>query len=291
MTVSVGIALAFVAMLSWGLGDFWMQKAIRRLGNLQALFFIAGFGAIVLLPFVYQKLPALFSASSSSIWILATLCVVLFFAAILDFEALRVGKLSVVETVWSFEVPVSALLALFVFGERPTITQMSLIAGLLIGLSMISVSERINIKKFILEKGFFIALMGAIMMGGANFMMGWSSRVTDPVMANFVADTFISFVVGAILIWRGDFAESFGKAMKNARVVLETSIADKVAWLAFSYAMVLSPIAIAVALSESYIIIAVVLGIVVNRDKLVISQRIGLALALISATILAFVTA
>ncbi len=107
MSISVGIGLAFVAMLCWGIGDFWIQKSTRKVGDLEALFFVTAFGALVLLPFVYRDIPALFAESSQALMVLGVLCVVLFIAAILDFEALRVGKLAIVEPIWSFEVPVS----------------------------------------------------------------------------------------------------------------------------------------------------------------------------------------
>jgi len=38
MSVSVGIGLAFVAMLCWGIGDFLIQKSTRRIGNTVTLF-------------------------------------------------------------------------------------------------------------------------------------------------------------------------------------------------------------------------------------------------------------
>jgi len=60
MSISVGIGLAFVAMLCWGIGDFWIQKSTRKVGDSEALFFITAFGAAVLLPFVYKDIPALF---------------------------------------------------------------------------------------------------------------------------------------------------------------------------------------------------------------------------------------
>ena len=99
MSANIGIALAFVAMLSWGFGDFWIQRATRKIGDWETLFVITIFGAVILLPFVYRDLPALFTGSAVTLLVLAVLCVVLFLAAILDFEALRVGKLAIIEPV------------------------------------------------------------------------------------------------------------------------------------------------------------------------------------------------
>jgi drug/metabolite transporter (DMT)-like permease len=51
--------------------------------------------------------------------------------------------------------------------------------------------------------------------------------------------------------------------------------------------MTLAPIAISVALSESYIIIAVLLGMFVNKERLRKHQIFGMIVAIISAILLA----
>src|SRR3989338_2305793 len=261
MSLSVGIGLAFVAMLAWGIGDFLIQKSTRKVGDIEALFFVTAFGAAVLLPFVYKNIGALFASSSDTMLILAVLCVVLLLAALLDFEALRVGMLAVVEPIWSFEVPVAALLAFFILGERVTGVQIGLIVALLFGLLLVSMRDRFRFGAFLLERGTLLAFFGAVLMGAANFFMGWGSRVSDPIMANFIADAFIDLVTGGILLYNGKFTQTILDCVRNKGVLLQMSIADKVAWLAFAFAMVLAPIGVVVALSESYIIIAVILGV------------------------------
>ncbi|MFA6552451.1 MAG: EamA family transporter [Candidatus Paceibacterota bacterium] len=290
MFVHLGIALAFVAMLCWGFGDFFIQKSTRKVGDFESLFFITAFGAVILLPFAYKNLPAVFSGSYNNLLILGILCAVLFFAAILDFEALRVGKLSVVEPIWSFEVPVSALLAFFILGEKIGFAQILLIIFLLFGLALVSLRNKFQIRKLFWEKGALIAFFGAVMMGVANFYMGWGSRISDPVMANFISDLFIAIVCGVVLIARGKFKQTIRDIFSNKAILLPMSIADKAAWLAFAFAMSLAPIAIVVALSESYIIIAVILGLAINKEKLHSHQKFGLIVAVFSAIILASIT-
>ena len=68
------------------------------------------------------------------------------------------------------------------------------------------------------------------------------------------------------------------------------SLLDKIAWVAFAFAMSLAPIGIIVALSESYIIIAVILGLTINKEKIKFHQKIGLVMAIISAIVLAAIT-
>jgi len=290
MTAGVGIGLAFIAMLCWGFGDFLIQRSTRKVGDWEALFFISLFGVVVLLPFVYKRLPALISSGGETLLVLGVLCFVLFFAAILDFEALRVGKLAVIEPVWSFEVPVSALLAFFILSERISWSQGALIVALLVGLALVSLRSKFELRRLLLERGTMLALFGAVMMGAANFFMGWGSRLSDPLMANFLADLFIAAVTLVVLVSTGRFRRTLRDSISNRGLLIPMSVADKVAWVAFAFALVLAPIAIATALSESYIIIAVILGLIINRERLLSHQKVGLSLATLSAIALAALT-
>lgn len=291
MSPAVGIGLAFLAMLCWGFGDFLIQRSTRKIGDWEALFFITLFGAVVLFPFAYKNVPAVFAGPSNTLLVIGVLCVILFFAAILDFEALRIGKLAVVEPIWSFEVPVSAALAFFILAERINLLQILLIIALLVGLALVSLKSKFQFRKLLLEKATVLALFGAVMMGAANFFMGWSARLSDPIMANFLSDAFIAVVTFVILIASGRFSRTVSDIVANKNVLLPMSIADKTAWVAFAFAMSLVPIGVAVALSESYIIIAVILGLVINKEKLRLHQKLGLITAIISAIILAAITA
>jgi hypothetical protein len=77
MSADVGIGFAFVAMLAWGIGDFYIQKSARAIGDWGALFAVTFFGVVVLLPFVYDDIPDLFSGNLREFYILTALALVL----------------------------------------------------------------------------------------------------------------------------------------------------------------------------------------------------------------------
>lgn len=290
MTISVGVGLAFIAMLCWGFGDFLIQRSTRKIGDWETLFIICSFGVIVLLPFVWRDIPALINGNFDNILILLVCSLIIFFAALLDFEALKRGKLSVIEPIWSFEVPASAVLAFLILGERISSIQIILIVLLISGLMLVSFKEKHSIKKFLVEKGVIIAFFAAFIMGSANFFVGWGARVTDPLMVNFFLNVFIVIFTGIYLIVFGKMKKTLRDAIAFRGILLPMSIVDNSAWIAFAFAMTLIPIAVAVALSESYIIVAVILGLLVNREKLQKHQKIGLVLAIIGVIILATIT-
>ncbi len=289
MTASIGIALAFVAMLCWGFGDFMIQKSTRKLGDWETLFIITAFGTIILLPFVWHKIPILFSSNTEGVVVLLAASVILFVAAILDLEALRKGKLAIVEPIWSLEIISSSVLAFFILDQRISAFQTILIILLMVALMLVAFKGRLT-KAMLLEKGVFIAGIAALTMGCANFFMGWGGRVSDPIMTNFFTDAFLAIGSGAYLAYKGKFFQAFSDFRHGYPLLLPMSIADKVAWIAYVFSMTLAPIAIATALSESYIIITVLLGLYVNKEKLHRHQKIGLIGALIVAITLAAIT-
>lgn len=288
-TYTIGIGLAFVAMLCWGFGDFLIQRSTRKIGNWETLFIICGFGALILLPFVWKNIPALVTGDSQTLLILFLGAIVLFIAALLDFEALKRGKLAVVEPIWSLEIPAATVLAFLILGERFSLKEMIIIILLIIGLMLVSLKEQYSVKKFFIEKGVILAFFAAFVMGGANFFVGWGARVSDPLMVNFVFNVFITIVTGIYLIKKNKLAKTFRDLSDFRGFILPMAISDNVAWIAFAFSMSLAPIAIAVSLSESYIIVAVLLGLFINKEILQAHQKFGLIIAVISAVVLASV--
>lgn len=288
--VQIGIAFAFVAMLCWGFGDFFIQKSTRKLGDIETLFFVTLIGVIILLPFVITRLPEFLNFSNTQVVVLGIAAITILLASILDFEALKLGKLSIVEPTFSLEIPTAAFLAFFILGETISFNQIVLIVILVASLGLVSYRGGTISTRILLEKGFWYALATALVMGGSNFFIGVGGRVTDPIMVNFVVDVFMMTVTGLMLVARGRFMNTFKDFRKNMSIALTMGIADKVAWVAFTFSMVLAPIAVAVALSESYIIVAVIFGLFVNREKIKRHQFLGLFFAIAAAIILAVIT-
>lgn len=291
MSISVGIGLAFVAMLCWGIGDFLIQKSTRKIGDWETLFLITIFGTAVLLPFVYTDLPALFALESRpSLFVLVGTALVLFVAALLELEAVRRGKLSVVEPLWSLEIPAAGLLALAVLGERLDGISILFIVFLIVGLFLVSFRGKVLSHRHFLERGVLLAVLAALAMGSAAFFMGWGARLTNSLLANFFASSILALISGAYLLARGRLFQTFRDLARLRLTLLPMMVADNAAWVAYAFSMTIVPIGIATALSESYIIIAVLLGLAVNRERLEFHQKVGLIAAIAAAVTLAAMT-
>ena len=149
----MGLLFAFTAIVSWGLGDFLIQKNARKFGDWIALLFITLIGAIVLLPFVLGDFPAMFGNTRNLLFLLGTSAVLLV-AGLLDFEALRRGKISVIEPIYALEVPVTVALAMFFLQEPMATIQTVMVLILMAGIFLVSTNIFKHFKHLHAEPGF-----------------------------------------------------------------------------------------------------------------------------------------
>ena len=285
----MGILFAFTALICWGVGDFLIQKSSRKFGKWVAIFFITAVGSVALLPFVYRDIADLF-INRPALAILLIAGVAMLLTALFDFQALNDGKISVVEPVMSFEIVVTALLALLLINERLTWQQSILVLSLIAGIVMVATESFRHWKNIKAEKGVWLALAGAICMGATNFLVGVGSRATNPLMINWFISVFITLACLIYLISKarvGDIAKDW----RNSKLlIIGLILFDNAAWLAYSYSTLYIPIAIAISISESFIVVAALLGMIFNGEKLRRHQFIGLFLAIVSAVILSAIT-
>ena len=289
MSAFAGIIFAFVALLAWGFGDFFIQKTTRLLGSWKALFFIGIVGAVVLFPFIRSEL---FALSSLAVLLLGIVTVVMLFTALFDFEALRQGKLAIVEPIIGLELPLTVGLSLTLGGEQLSVPQLLLIALIFIGiiLAVTAHHTRLHYHRRIFEKGVMFAGIGAVGMALANFLVGTASQTISPLMTIWFVHSSLAVICGAYLLARGEFGALVADVRNHLKPIIGQSVLENVAWLAFAFATAAIPIAVATTISETYIALAVSLGIFVNREKLRRHQIIGVALAVIGVLALAYIS-
>jgi len=287
MFIEIGVIFALGALIGWGFGDFLIQRSVRKLGDWEPLLIITGFGAVVLTPFVYGDIASLIFKSDYSFFVLLGASIAIFLTAIIDFEALRIGKIAVVEPVYAFEVPISALLAFVLLNESIALFHAALVCALIIGIFLVSLKSHHLSKKAWIEKGVALAVIAAVLQGTSNFMIGIAARETNFLVINWVMNLFIALVCAFYIITNKRTQKFVHHVKQNKKLLITVSIFDNFAWVCYAAAVTLIPIAIAVGVSESYIALAALLGIFFNKEKLMRHQKFGLLLALLGAVALA----
>lgn len=285
----MGIIWAFIAMVSWGAGDFLIQKSARRVGNDVALFCITLFGAIFLFPFILPELASL-ALIDYRFWLLLLTSGVLLLAALFNFEALRQGKLAVIEPICSFEVVITSVLSGFFLQEELTFIQAIFIMILIGGIVLTSVETLSTFRNLKLEKGVLLAFAAAIGMGLANFLFGLGSRHTSPLLINWFVNIFLALAVSIYLTYSKRWRHLWISWHSERRLILSVSLFDNMAWVAYAFSTLSIPIAIATGISESYIVLTVLAGIFLNKETIRLHQKIALIAVIIAAIVLSIVS-
>jgi uncharacterized membrane protein len=208
-------------------------------------------------------------------------------AALFDFEALREGKIAVIEPVLGLELPLTVALSVILIHESLSDRQFLAMILVFVGivLAITTHLHHLKIHKRFFEKGVILAGIGAVGMALSNFLVGYSSQQISPLLTIWFAHGALGLISLIVLIITGRL--SIRRDLKHhGGIVLAESILDNGAWLAYAFATSLIPISIVMTISESYIVLAVMLGIYVNREKLKGHQLLGTILAVCGVILL-----
>ncbi len=284
-----GVLFAIIALLFWGVGDFLLQKSARKLGNLLTLFYIGVFGALMFLPFAWRSIYSLLNSPKELLVLIITSILVLL-AGLLYTQALKIGKISVIDPVFAIEIPITILITTLIIREKMNFIQGFFVIFVVVGLFLLSTKSFGEFKKARFEKGIWMAILGTFLMGLVNFLFGVGSRLTDPILVNWFTSFFIFVVVLFYLIFKSQTKLISKSWQDNKKLIFSLGFLDNFAWLAYSFGMVFLSIPMATGISQGYIGIAAVLGFVFNKEKLKKHQWWGLAISLIAVIALCFIS-
>lgn len=285
MFLEGSILAAFGAMLFWGVGDFLIQRSARKVGDMETLAFIGIIGALGLFPFVLPELPSLFTVQNMAL--LAFAGMITFVASVLDFEALKEGKLSIIEVLLEIELPITAILGFLFFKETLSFIQLATIFLIFVGIVLISVdsfSIGRHFRRF--EKGVLLALLTAVGMALMNFVTALGSKQISPIMIIWAPWAFVALASLLFIGRREGFGNLFRNGLKFERLVVGMGIIDTIAWLLYATALAKNELAITTAITESYPAIGIFLGVWVNKEKILPHQYAGAFLALLASVAL-----
>lgn len=284
---TLGVFFAVIAMFSWGFGDFLIQKVSRTLGIWKCIFFISIIGTIGLIPFVWNDLSTL--KNLHDFWFFGIAAFTMLIASLLDFEALKEGKLAIMEPIISTELPIAAILAIVLWHESLTFLGWILVLVIFIG-TVLAVTEhhtQLHYHKRIFEKGVIFAFATALCMGLLDLLMGVSSQEAAPLLTVWVVWVFVGAVSFIYLMHQNKLKEIKKDFFLYPTLLIGLGILDTLGWIGYCLATVHIPISITTAIAESYVSITIVLGLLINHEHIKKHQELGVLFAFIGVILLA----
>lgn len=287
----IGLIAAIAAVFGWGVGDFFIQKTARRLGVWKPLFFINIVTSIILFPLVMQQLPLLLH-NTRAWFLLGTLTIVELITVGFYFTALRQGKMAAVEPIIGVELAITVGLSVAIAGEILSVTQFLLIAMVTIGIFFIAIRNwpQSGWTKKILEKGALIAGVAGVGMAATNFLIGYSSQQIAPLVPLFFSNFTEMIILGLVFWHQGELGSTAREIKTHFKIVVPQCLFDAMGWIGYSVAVAFMPISIAITITENYIVLGALLGVVVNKEKLRLHQYFGILLTISGVIILAAIS-
>ncbi len=280
------IIIAFIAMISWGVGDFFIQKVVKKIGDVEALAYIGLIGVIGLLPFVINDLNLLLF--KENLLLLLVLGIIVFIVSVINFEALKRGKLSVVEVILEIELPITILLAFIFLKEVLSISQFILVLFVFIGIVLVAKkSFSTDIFKKI-EKGAILGVIAAIGFGVINVLTATSSKNISPIMAVLFPWLIFTIICVYTIYKRNEFSNFISKGKKFKTWIIIMGLLDTIAWALYALSISKNEVSIITAITESYPAVALFLGVYFNREKINWHQYLGAIISLVASFILGF---
>lgn len=283
----LGIIFALIAMICWAFGDFYIQKTSREYGVWTSLFSIVSLGALVLLPFAVKDIPVLLAISNLPLLVVFSIatCAV----ALVGFKAFKVGKMVVVEPIMSFELPLTVLLGVLILQEPFSLHQGILTTLAFLGILLIS-SENIFHTKFSLEKGVTWAVMATFLMAFVNFSTGLASQSVGPIGAIWFMNTLLTIICVIYFSITKSWKNVLSSLKKYPKESFLVALFDNGAWIAYAASVILIPISLAITISEGYIALAMILGVIINKERLSKFQWLGATISFVAVIILAYIS-
>lgn len=280
---------AFIAMFAWGLGDFLIQKTVKKVDIFISLFWTCLFAVITISPFVYSKL---LSLNFEQIAFLSIAGLIAFIGAYLHLRALKYGKLVIIEAIVGLELIFTIFLASIFLQESLFFWQIILIFLILVSITLVSIEfsrfKDINL----LEKGSLLALAGAFFFAASNFLISYSAlkivNNIDPLIAIFFPWLIICLLSLFIILKENKISHFIGISFRNRKLIIAMVTVDLLAWLAFLFSVINSSLSLSIAIAASYPVVAAILALYVNKEKITNIQKGALVLVFLLTFLIAY---
>lgn len=280
----IGLSFGLASMLCFGVQDFLMARASRKVGAFKTSLWvnIVSFGVLLAMALF------LFNYTAIGIGTLALIAVAagLSFTGLISFnKGLRVGNVSIVATVASGWGAISAILGVVLLGERITGLQMLYICIIVIGTILVSFELKnilgVRQKKRVL--GLECAIVTVFAWGAYFFLVsvlvgifGWFTAaflVTAPTLAIF-------------LIYGARTRSGFGVSTSELPLVLGVGGLSIIGFLAYSIGVSYNYTAIVAPVSAAAPAITIILALLLLKERLANNQKLGMVLILIGLILL-----
>ncbi len=266
-----------VAALGFGFADFGGALAGRRIGSLWTVMVGQALSAVVvtgILVWSGRSLAVLVPVAG--LVVLNGICAAVAYQT--HYHALELGPVAVVSPIGAAYAVVGVTLAIVFLGERPGPVAIGGMLVTVVGVMLVST----DLRKFRdglhgVGPGVPWAVASAFAFGVAGFLLGYLSQRGGWIVglwASRVAQ--VAFYVPLAFLARSQLSRL--RDRRGLRIAIAAGLADIVGVIGLAVGADRGYVSVTLAASAIFPLVAVVLSIVILRERLVLNQQAGIAL-------------
>ncbi|MBD3203563.1 EamA family transporter [Candidatus Woesearchaeota archaeon] len=278
-----GVFFGIVSMVGYGIGDYLTKKPSEEIGPLKTLYNLQVISLIFTLPFF------IYYVSNFDVYVGMLDLLILFIGSAVNIaayfgflKALQLGEVSIVSPISAVYAVVTVLLSILFLNENLYFIQVFSIIGAVIGTALVSTDIK-NIHKFHTIRGVKYAFYPLFGWGIFLFLIGIVESRIGWIMTFFLSNLivaaqsiFIYFIIKKDL-------EIEKSTIKRFTVI---NILTLLAWLSLNIGFSVSLVSVVSVVSSLSPLVSVILAVYVLKEKLLLNQKIGIGLILISLILL-----
>jgi len=284
MSISLGILFGIIAMFSWGIGDFFVAKAVRNVGVFRTFFWSTVLGLVPFL--IIFALFFKFSAVSLFTGLLLIAISSLFFVGVLSlYKGFKIGVISIISPIASAGAVVTVILSLIFLKEVLSAPQAIGVSLAILGsiLASFKFHGLIKLKLKKLATGVEFAVI-AMLTGGVAFVL---LDITISELGWFMPLFFIR-IIGFFLamIYAGAAKKNISFPINIWWILLVIIILEAIAMLSIGAGISSDLTAIVVPVSSAFPAITIILARIFFKEILELNQKIGVVSIMVGLVLL-----
>jgi len=288
MVLALGILFAIVALLSWGIADFFAKKAIDKVGYKTSLLLnhATAFVPLIVLAVFFFKLPT-FSVGLVLITVSAGILGIVGYAFL--YRGFQKGNVSVVSPISASWSVITTLLAVFIFQETLMPLQIIGVIAVFVGVFFASTNFA-ELKKSVRQgrsSGVSDGLISMVAWGITYTLLKPMTTAYGPIIALFfLRITAITILFSATKITK----TKISTPTKLIYLFIGTAgLLDLLGFVAFNFSISTEFVSIVGPIAATAPAVTVILAYFFLKEKMVNNQKIGIIAILVGLALISLI--
>ncbi|MDO8740339.1 MAG: DMT family transporter [Candidatus Woesearchaeota archaeon] len=284
MSIPLGIIFGIIAMIGWGVADFFAAKAVRKTGVLKTFLWSQIIGLILffIIFSLFFKLPLLSFNTIGIISIAGFLGVISWLAF---YKGMQIGKVSIVSPIAACWAVVTVILSLIFLNEKLTMLQAVGVGLAILGAVMASfkLHDLLKLRLKNIAIGVEYAIIALLGWGVYFVLIGFLAAELKWFLPIFLIKTATVFY---LFIYSGVAKKNISFPKNAASFILLIGILEFAAFLSYGLGISYEYTAVVAPIGAAFPMVTVILARIFFKETLELNQKIGIVSVLAGLVLL-----